>query len=170
MCVIVDTNSRKQFMDKSNKSSVLLNEWLTKRKGKLLLTAAYDWQREHGSSSFEWKAWVRSYSGAGIVRDVRAAAVEAKIAALPPTKSGEKDKHILALALAGGARLLYSADDKLCDDFKSIVPGGVVYPGAGGKSDPTKSEPDKSDPNSAATVNRCKKILNKGGLCGHGAS
>lgn len=170
MCVIVDTDSRGKFVDGGNKSSALLNEWLTKRKGKLLLTTACDWQREHGSSSFEWKERVRSYSGVGIVRNVPAAAVEAKIAALPPTKSGEKDRHVLALALAGGARLLYSADDKLCDDFKSIVPGGVVYPGAGGKSDPTKSEPDKSDPNSAATVNRCKKMLNKGGLCDHGAS
>lgn len=155
MCVVVDANSRGRFLS-GDKSATLLRDWVEKREGKLLHIQAGDWQTEHQASGARWQAQVRAYSGAGVLRIVADAAFNAALRSLPEkTKSGEKDRHILALALAGGARLLYSADGNLRDDFKGVVNGGKVYPGAGGES----------DSNHPRTVARCRKMLKDGGLC-----
>ena len=159
MCVVVDANSRDNFMDGGNQSAALLREWLSNGEGKLLHVEAGRWLTEHKKSSAEWKNQVREYGSGGILKTIPAGEFNAALRGLPEkTESGEKDKHVLALALAGGARLLYSNDTDLRDDFKIIVKG-KVYPGAGGDSDPNKP----------STVNRCRKMLRKGGLCDHGA-
>ena len=161
MCVVVDTNSRKRFMDGGNQSAVPLREWLRDGKGKILHVEAGGWLKEHKTSSGEWKEQVREYGRVGILKTIPAEEFMAAVRALPEkTKSGEKDKHVLALALAGGARLLYSADDKLRDDFKAVVDGGKIYPGAGGES----------DPNHPRTIRRCRKLLAEDGLCDRGVN
>ena len=158
MCVVVDTNSRKCFMDENNPSAVPLREWLRDGKGKLLHVESGRWLKEHGTSSAEWKTLVREYGRVGILKTIPTGEFNATLTGLPEkTKSGEKDKHVLALALAGGARLLYSDDNNLRDDFKNIAKG-KIYPGVGGQS----------NPNSDATIRRCRNMLKDGGLCDHG--
>ena len=160
MCVVVDTNSRARFLDETDAPAALLHGWLNERRGKLLRAESGRWQMEHLASSGDWRKKVREYSGIGIIKTISDADIQSSMRLLPDkTKSGEKDRHVLALALAGGARLLYSADDKLRDDFKSVVGGGKIYPGAGGDA----------EKNPRNTLRRCRELLDEGGLCDHGA-
>ncbi len=53
---------------------------------------------------------------------------------LSPDLLASNDKHILALAIASGARILVTDDDDLKIDFKNttiISPKGKIYPGKG---------------------------------------
>ena len=147
-------------MSGDNKSAALLRAWLKDGRGKLLHAETGKWLEEHERSSSRWQAQIRAYSQSGVLKIVADSDFESAEESLPKkTKSGEKDKHVIALALAGGARLLYSADGNLRDDFQVIVNRGKIYPGVGGTS----------SPNATTTVARCRKMLNGGGLCGHRA-
>ena len=147
-------------MSDDNKSAALLRDWLENGRGKLLHIESGKWLEEHERSSDEWRDQVRAYSQSGVLKVIADSDFESAKRTLPKkTKSGEKDKHVLALTMAGGARLLYTEDEKLQDDFKTVVDGGKVYPASS----------RKSSPNSASTVARCRKMLNGGGLCDHGA-
>ena len=161
MCVVVDTNIRDEFLSGDNMSAALLRDWLESGQGKLLHIESGKWLEEHKGSSGEWQDQVRAYSQSGVLKIVPDSNFESAKRSLlqKKTKSGEKDKHVLALAMAGGARLLYTEEEKLHYDFKTVVDGGKVYPASS----------RKSSPNSASTVARCRKMLNGGGLCDHGA-
>ena len=160
MCVVVDTNIREAFLSGDNKSAALLRAWLEDGRGKLLHIESGKWLEEHEGSSGEWQEQIKAYVKSGVLKIVADSDFESAKRSLPKkTKSGEKDKHVLALAVAGGARLLYTEEEKLQHDFKTVVDGGKVYPASS----------RKSAPNSAATVARCRNMLNGGGLCDHGA-
>ena len=161
MCVVVDANVRELFLDETNKSAAILRGWLNGRKGKLLHAETGLWKTEHEKSSRQWREQVRAYSGTGVLKTVPNGEFDAGMASLASrrTKSGEKDKHVLALALAGGARLLCTDEGDLQDDFKTEVKGGKAYPGFG----------MAGDPNSPSVLRRCRELLDEGGLCDHGA-
>ena len=160
MCVVVDTNIREAFLSESNKSAALLRAWLEDGRGKLLHIESGKWLEEHERSSGEWRDQVRAYFQSGVLKIVADSDFESAKRSLPEkTDSGEKDKHVLALAMAGGARLLYTEEENLQHDFKTVVVGGKVYPASS----------RKSDPNKAPTVTRCRDMLDGGGLCDHGA-
>ena len=160
MCVVVDANVRGEFLGGS-KSAALLRDWLENGQGKLLHAETGDWLREHEDSSGQWQAQVVAYSQSGVLKVVADSEFASAEQSLPKkTKSGRKDRHVLALALAGGARLLYTREGKLQEDFKSVVSGGKVYPASS----------RESTPDSAPTVKRCREMLDGGGLCDHGGS
>ena len=161
MCVVVDTNIREAFLSGDNKSATLLRAWLEDGRGKLLHAETGKWLEEHERSSGEWRDQVRAYFQSGVLKIVADSDFEAakRTVSQEETKSGEKDKHVLALAVAGGARLLYTEEENLQHDFKTVVAGGKVYPASS----------RKSDPNKAPTVTRCRSMLDGGGLCDHGA-
>ena len=146
-------------MSGDNKSAALLRAWLEDGRGKLLHIESGKWLEEHKGSSGEWQEQVKVYSQSGVLKIVADSDFESAEKSLPKkTKSGEKDKHVLALAVAGGARLLYTEEEKLHYDFKKVVKG-KVYPASS----------LESNPNKASTVARCREILKGGGLCDHGA-
>ena len=58
------------------------------------------------------------------IKQIDKDAVEDKQTTLKGLKSN--DEHLIALALVGGAKLLFSGDKDLHHDFKEIV-GGDVY-------------------------------------------
>ena len=163
MCLVVDTNSRGRFLS-DDEPAALLRHWVESGRGKLLHIDVGRWRAEHHSSSAEWQQQVQEYERNGFLKIVAKGKFDAALKDLPEKiKSDENeqknDRHVLALACAGGARLLYSADKNLRDDFKVTVDGGKIYPGVGGQSD---SNPKR-------TPRRCREVLRSGGLCDRGA-
>ena len=83
---------------------------------------------EIGSSA---KSKLTDYVKAGKARFVPPARLAPHLRALTKLTTQSNDEHMLALALASGARLLYTADQALINDFTDhrIVnePRGKVY-------------------------------------------
>lgn len=80
-----------------------------------------------------FKEWLREALLGGAVRDVPDPLVneeEGKLAAREEPRSN--DQHVLALARLSGARLLYSRDEALREDFRNeklvANPRGKLYP------------------------------------------
>ena len=158
MCVIVDTNKFGDFMSRDpDEAAKEIREWmggenggvlaypeiepLTKAMrgektldGKARADAIKDMSRLIGEyrRSPNMLALLEQYFRTGRARRVKLSKVAKKH---PETaKARSDDRHILALALASGARLLYTADKKLARDFKNpeIIgnPPGEVYASA----------------------------------------
>ena len=79
-----------------------------------------------------FRAWWQEATASGRVERVSDEAVEAETVRLAERKAcRSNDEHVIALALVSGARLLYSNDRDLGDDFrnKKLIenPPGKVY-------------------------------------------
>lgn len=108
-------------------------DWVDAGKGVLMIGGGI--LQEFDKTSFgkrKIKEWIRQAVLAGNVREFK----EPKINTLTKKLLDEKkcksdDPHVLALAQASGARLLYSNDKKLQQDFKSKElidqPRGKIY-------------------------------------------
>ena len=135
MCIIVDANKLGEFLaNPPNDDAVPLHQWLGRRNGAGMLVY---------STGGKFKAEVR-----GKAREKLRVYVQAGRAQLVPADefSDDADKlrasgrlrsddpHVLALARASGARLLYTADQNLIADFKDRdlirSPRGKVYSSA----------------------------------------
>ena len=101
--------------------------------GKLVLVAGGELKRELLKNG-NFKKWFEEALRNGTAHDVLAADLEQKEEQL--LKSGDcgsNDAHVLALAEVSGARLLYTDDQRLIDDFKNknkallSKPDGKVY-------------------------------------------
>ena len=135
MCAIIDANiAHEVFGDKRPEAGEEFFKWLLKGKGRLVA----------GSKLLEelkrtkYRRWARqAIFYAGIFRPVIGDEVNAKTKELEQRKRKIKDTyksddpHILALAQVSGARLLYSNDGDLQEDFgnKDLIdnPRGKVY-------------------------------------------
>lgn len=77
------------------------------------------------------------YVRAGRAKTIANAAIDAEVAKVVATGPASNDTHILGLARASGARLLYSRDELLIQDFKDrrfiSSPKGKVYKSAGNR-------------------------------------
>ena len=153
MCVIVDTNKFGDFMGRRGMSEKvrLLREWIESGDGGFLIypeietlgkmpePAARDMRRliSEYRKSPNMLALLGQYAGLGRARRVELSEVARKH---PDTaKARSDDRHVLALALASGARLLYTGDRKLGRDFRDpAIMGdvGEVY------SSPDQLRPD----------------------------
>ena len=78
-----------------------------------------------------FRAWWQEATASGRVERVSDEEVEAETVRLAKRKAcGSNDEHVIALALVSGARLLYSNDRDLGDDFRNknlMNPPGKVY-------------------------------------------
>ena len=122
MCIIIDNNKFGEF---DSPDAVPIRKWLQKdgnvvycidgkfeempRKARGLL---FEYERGGKATRYPWDK------------------IEPEMASLPGGIKSD-DEHILALARVSGARLLFSGDKDLHDDFKNpkIIgkPGGKVY-------------------------------------------
>ena len=132
MCAIVDANVSAQVFEPGQQSPAgkKFLEWLTKRKGRLVVGGKLLEELERGSKGF--KTWGVEALRAGKMRVVNASEIGAKTEELQREEGYRSDDpHILALAQVSGARLLYSNDSNLQQDFgnRKLIdnPRGKVY-------------------------------------------
>lgn len=126
MCIILDTNA---FSDYVNEKPYMqpVRRWLeggkgVRPKGKLVYSPTPVIEKEirnHAKFGLQLKALRQ----AGRVKEVRSDLVNKKQDTLGKIESD--DPHILALAIAGGVRVLVSRDKKLGVDFKRLTRGSI---------------------------------------------
>lgn len=128
MCLVIDANVAHHFSNGS-KEALLVRDWIEAKPGRLVTGGKntrelfnYDWMRR----------WLVNLTRAGIVRrvsDEKVDAEEARLTLLKLCKSD--DPHVIALAQQSGARILFSHDKALHQDFgsKALIdkPRGCVY-------------------------------------------
>ena len=133
MCIIVDASRLGVFLAKPlREDAAPIRQWLDTRGGTLVYSTGGQFANELKGKA---KGKLAEYSRAGKARLVpasRFAEDEAKLNASGKLRSN--DPHVLALARASGARLLYTGDSNLIADFKDhrLVrnPRGKVYSSA----------------------------------------
>lgn len=138
MCAIVDANvTFEVFGRKQTEAGTMFRRWLDSDRGTLVVGGRNLEELAHNGNFRRWFQEARRATGR--VRQVDRASIETQEQRLRGTAGLKSDDgHVVALALASGARLLYSNDRALQDDFSNrrIIqrPKGRIYAtqGAGG--------------------------------------
>ena len=131
MCAIIDANvTFEVFGRKQTEAGAQFRNWLDGGRGRLVVGGK---NLEELSKNRNFERWFREERRrGGRVRQTRNEIISDRQQALVrdglPTSD---DEHVLALALVSGARLLYSNDRRLKNDFLNAEiiqePGGKVY-------------------------------------------
>ena len=135
MCIIVDANKLGVFLaEPPHADAVPIRQWLDRPAGvgALVYSTGGKFADELGSKAKRKLADYRRAGRARLVAASRFAEDEAELKASGRLRSD--DAHVLALARVSGARLLYTADQDLIEDFKDhhLIqrPRGKIYSGA----------------------------------------
>lgn len=131
MCAIVDANvTFEVFGKKQTEAGKKFRDWLDGERGKLVVGGRNLTELARNGNFRRWFQEARRLTGR--VQQIGRARIEAQEKDL--RRRGlhkSNDEHVLALALVSGARLLYSDDGDLNDDFSNpgiiFAPGGRVY-------------------------------------------
>lgn len=130
MCAIVVTNvAHEVFGDDPERpeAGIRFFDWLSDRHGQLVVGGDL-LQELRGNSAF--LSWFRAAINSARVRQVAGDALEPHLEELAGKPCKSNDTHVLALAAASGARLLYTNDRNLMDDFRDgaiLSNPGKVY-------------------------------------------
>ena len=132
MCAIIDNNVRHEVFGEPSVQTAagkFFVEWVNSGRGKLVVGGRLHAELA-GYGNFN--QWFRQALRLGNAISVPDAAVNAETAALESRRICKSDDaHVLALARVSGARLLFTNDLALRDDFKNrdIIGGtrGVIY-------------------------------------------
>ena len=128
MCIIIDANKMGSFLtDPPDDTTAPIHDWLETKGGKIVYSTGGKFAAEIGRRARD-RLGIYARSGKAILVDAgRLQADESRLA--PRIESN--DPHMLALALASQARLLYTDDADLIKDFKNKRfidnPRGKVY-------------------------------------------
>ena len=130
MCAIVDNNvANEVFGGDPPETGKRFRRWLGEGNGRLAVGGRLLAELKENSGFREWFQQNELSGRLLQVRDEEVARQERRIKRTSLCTSN--DEHVLALAVASGARLLYTNDTLLMDDFRnrSIVPGppGKIY-------------------------------------------
>ena len=132
MCAIVDTNVYHQVFSTGSQSSAgkYFLDWLMRRNGGTLVSGGGHLRELNRIADF--KRVFAERLQAGRARRIPDEAVDSETDTLRSQGiCDSNDEHVLALARVSGARLLFTNDDALQDDFRNrrIVGGtrGRVY-------------------------------------------
>ena len=131
MCAIVDANvAREVFGPSPQPAGERFFEWLEKGSGRLV--AGGKLLEELEASTKDFTKWASEAKASGKMRIIDEAKVDARTDQVRRAGVCESDDpHILALAQVSGARLLYTNDGDLQQDFKKKQlidnPHGRVY-------------------------------------------
>ena len=130
MCAIVDANvANEVFGDGCSPAGQSFLDWLSSPRGQLVIGGEL---RRELSRSHRFVRWLGSAIRYGRAQSLADEEVEARTDELCQREiCRSDDEHVLALALVSGARLLYTNDAALIEDFKNreIVqnPTGKIY-------------------------------------------
>ena len=131
MCAILDASVvHKVFGDNRPEAGQKFFEWLDSGKGKLVVGGKLLRELERTPI----REWLQQALLAGLAAQPDNGEVDRRTRALEEAKSCQSDDpHVIALAQVSGARLLYSEDNRLQQDFKDPAlidnPRGKVYTG-----------------------------------------
>lgn len=116
MCAIIDNNVRDELV-KEHPSAIgsYFRKWLSDRRGKLVVGGKL---LEELRENRAVKLWLSSRIQAGVVDHIEDNKVN-EVTDLIRDQCRSDDPHIIALARVSGARLLYTADRDLMDDFRN---------------------------------------------------
>ena len=130
MCAILDNNVRDEvFGENQSEAGKYFFDWLSSGNGKLVVGGAL--LRELGGYG-RFVQWLQQAVNSGIAILVPDSDVETETERLnSQSNCRSDDEHVLGLAIVSGARLLFTNDRDLQDDFKDrqIIPGirGRIY-------------------------------------------
>ena len=130
MCAILDNNVRHEvFGDSQTEAGKLFLDWLDKKDG-MLVVGGKLLQELRGYSNFvQWLQQALLSNRARRISDQEVNNETEKLREQRICQSN--DEHVLGLARVSGARLLFTNDQALTNDFKNrnIIPGvrGRVY-------------------------------------------
>ena len=130
MCAILDNDVVHQvFGTRRPAAGLEFFRWVDS--GRIHLVVGGKLRRELGANH-AFKAWLQQKLNAGQATDIDDAAVDRVTAALVAAGScRSNDQHVVALAQCSNARLLYSNDADLHQDFKNRMliarPRGRIY-------------------------------------------
>lgn len=131
MCAILDASVvHKVFGDNRPEAGQRFFEWLNSRKGKLVVGGKLLRELERAPI----QKWLQQALLAGLVAQPDNGEINRRTRALNVAMSCQSnDPHVIALAQVSGARLLYSEDNRLQQDFKDRAlidnPRGKIYKG-----------------------------------------
>ena len=131
MCAIVDASVVSEvFGHERSPAGVAFFKWLNSGKTRLVVGGELRTELYKGSTIF--RQWAVEAYRSNILNDVDDVKVDGRAKQLVNDRSCKSnDSHVIALAQLGGARLLYSNDGDLQQDFKNkkLVdkPRGKVY-------------------------------------------
>ena len=134
MCMIVDANRLGRFLaDPPDEDVAPLRNWIESGKGRMVYSTGGQFAKETGGKARQRLGEYYRAGRARLISHDDFAEIEQDLRGDHRLRSD--DPHILALARASGARLLFSGDPDLIKDFKSpqIInsPRGKVYSGVG---------------------------------------
>ncbi len=117
MCIIVDTNRLSVFLRKPNNEDVVpIRDWLNKGWGKVIYSTGGKFEKD--INEFAISA-LNELARGGKARLIPQQQLKSNISRLEKDSNHtSNDVHVLALAIVSGARLLYTEDRALKDDFK----------------------------------------------------
>ena len=135
MCIIVDANKLGEFLaNPPNDDAVPIREWLERHSGAGVLVYSTGGKFD-GEIGRKARTKLADYARAGKARLVPTHRFSDDVDTLRTSgRLRSDDPHVLALARASGARLLYTGDRNLMADFKDkdLIrrPRGQVYSSA----------------------------------------
>ncbi len=135
MCAIIDTNAVSEvFGSNLPPAGERFFDWLNKGSGRLVVGGKLLDELEKSSTDF--RRWGQEAQLAGKMRIVNKSGVDARTEQLQSEGAiTSDDPHVIALAQVSGARLLYTNDRRLQEDFKNkrLIddPRGRVYSTSG---------------------------------------
>ena len=138
MCAIIDANVVSEiFGSNLPPAGEQFFDWLNQGSGRLVVGGKLF--EELKKSSAEFRRWGQEAQLAGKMRIVNESEVDARTEQIQSEDAiRSDDPHVIALAQVSRARLLYSNDGNLQQDFKnkSLIddPRGKVYSTSGGGS------------------------------------
>ena len=138
MCAIVDANVVSEvFGSNLPPAGEKFFDWLNKGSGRLIVGGKLLEELEQGSADF--RRWGQEAQLAGRMSIANKSEVDARTEQIRSEGAiRSDDPHVIALAQVSGARLLYSNDGNLQQDFKNKKliddPRGKVYSTSGGRS------------------------------------
>ena len=128
MCAILDANAANEvFGDSRSPAGERFFDWLSGPRGQLVVGGKLLGELARNGS---FREWLRVAISSARVRRYADGELAPHEAALARMEHRSDDSHVLALAAASGARLLYTNDQALIQDFKdqALMPGrGRVY-------------------------------------------
>ena len=130
MCAILDNNVRDEvFGENQSEAGKYFLDWLSRRNGKLVVGGRLLCEL---SGYWRFRQWLQEALRSGIAIRVLDSDVKTETERLnSQSNCRSDDEHVLGLAIVSGARLLFTNDRALQDDFKDrqIIPGirGRIY-------------------------------------------
>jgi len=129
MCIIIDANRLGEFLGEPvSADAAPIHRWLNRGRGTVVYSTEGEFHSEIGSSA---RTKLAEYVRAGKAILVPSEHYREDVRTLQGLPIRSDDAHVLALARASGARLLYTADRNLAADFKDRRfvnrPRGKVY-------------------------------------------